>query len=119
MPRRRTTVPPEFLSSLISLRVIGGALVVASCMLLTTLGLFWATRSPSSEIKQSTAVMNLIPAETQAAPGQEAPSAASLTQTVPPSPPPGVIAVGAYVQITGTAGAGLRFREQPGLEGPV
>ena len=27
--------------------------------------------------------------------------------------------VGAYVQITGTAGAGLRFREKPGLEAPV
>ena len=119
MPRRRTTVSPEFLASLINLRVIGGAFVVASCMLLTSLGLLWATRSSSSEIKQSTAVMNLIPAETPATPGGEAPGSASMTQTVPPSPPPGVIAVGAYVQITGTSGAGLRFREQPGLEAPV
>ncbi len=27
--------------------------------------------------------------------------------------------MGAYVQITGTAGAGLRFRETPGLQAPV
>ena len=119
MPRRRTTVSPEFLASLINLRVIGGALVVASCLLLTTLGLLWASRSAGPVMIQSTAVMNLIPAETLATPGQESPGSASQTQTVPPSPPPGVIAVGAYVQITGTAGAGLRFREQPGLEAPV
>ena len=119
MPRRRTTVPPEYLASLIHMRVIGGAVVVASCMVLTLLGLLWATRSASSALKQSTAVMNLIPAETTVAPGQGSPGPASQTQTVPPSPPPGVIAVGAYVQITGTAGAGLRFREQPGLEAPV
>jgi hypothetical protein len=63
--------------------------------------------------------MNLIPAGTPAGLGQGTPGSASLTETVPPSPPPGEIAVGAYVQITGTSGAGLRFREQPGLEAPV
>ncbi|OGO37909.1 MAG: hypothetical protein A2W35_07865 [Chloroflexi bacterium RBG_16_57_11] len=119
MPKRRTAVPPEYLASLINLRVIGGAFVVASCMLLTLLGLLWATRSASPAGIQSTAVMNLIPAETMAAPGRESPGSTGLTQTVPPSPPPGVIAVGAYVQIKGTAGSGLRFREQPGLEAPV
>jgi hypothetical protein len=118
MPRRQT-VSPEFLASLINLRVIGGAVVVASCMLLTMLGLLWGTRSSSPVVEQSTAVMNLIPAESPTASGQVAPGSAILTQTVPPSPPPGVIAVGAYVQVTGTGGAGLRFREKPGLEAPV
>jgi hypothetical protein len=31
----------------------------------------------------------------------------------------GELAVGAYVQITGTAGAGLRLRERPALDAPM
>lgn len=118
MPRRRS-FPPEILAGLISLRVIGAAFVVASCLLLATIGLFWATRSTNPAAGQSTAVMNRIPAETPTAPGQPAAGSPSLTQTAPPSPPPGEMAVGAYVQITGTGGTGLRFRDQPGLEAPV
>ncbi len=38
---------------------------------------------------------------------------------LPPSPPPGVIAAGAFVQISGTAGEGLRLRSEPGLGGAV
>lgn len=47
------------------------------------------------------------------------------TQTPEPSPttifflPEGVIGVGAYVQVTGTSGAGLRMRAEPGLAGAV
>jgi hypothetical protein len=33
--------------------------------------------------------------------------------------PEGVIGVGAYVQVTGTEGAGLRMRSEPGLDGDV
>jgi hypothetical protein len=118
MSRRRSS-SSEIPASLITLRVIGVAVVVASCLLLSTLGLFWATRSAGPIVGQSTAIMNMIPAETPTIPGETSASSPGLTQTAPPSPPPGVIAVGAYVQITGTAGTGLRFREQPGLEAPV
>lgn len=118
MSRRRADTF-ESLASLIDLRVIGGSVVIASCLLLTTLGLLWATRSPGPAAGQSTAVMNLIPADTPAAPEQPSPGSLSPTETVPLPPPPGEITVGAYVQISGTAGAGLRFRERPGLDAPV
>lgn len=118
MPRRRR-FSPEIIASLINLRVIGAAFVVASCLLLSVLGLLWATRSNAPVVGQSTAVMNMIPAETPTIAGQTSLGSPNLTETAPPSPPPGVISVGAYVQITGTAGAGLRFRETPGLEAPV
>jgi hypothetical protein len=118
MPKRRT-FSPELLSSLISLRVVGAAILIASCLLLATLGLLWATRSEGSHTGQSTAVMNKIPAETPLPPGQTPAGSPGLTETAPPSPPPGVIAIGAYVQITGTSGTGLRFREQPSLQSPV
>jgi hypothetical protein len=38
---------------------------------------------------------------------------------VPPAPAEGTIAVGAYVQISGTGGDGLRLRMDPGLEGRI
>lgn len=117
MPRRRADTF-ESLAGLIDLRVIGGSVVIASCLLLTTLGLLWATRSPAPAAGQSTAVMNLIPADTPAVPEQASPGSLNPTETVP-LPPPGEIAVGAYVQITGTAGAGLRLRERPALDAPV
>lgn len=118
MPRRRL-LPPEILASLINLRVIGASLVVASCLLLATLGLLWVTRSTGPRVAQSTAVMNRIPAETPTPSGQPSTGSLNLTQTAPPSPPPGVVAIGAFVQITGTAGTGLRLRDQPSLGAPV
>lgn len=118
MPRRRRPSFESF-ARLINLRVIGAALVVASCLLLSTLGLLWATRSRGPVVGQSTAVMNMIPADTPIPAGAASAGSPSLTQTAPPSPPPGEIAVGAFVQITGTGGSGLRFREKPGLQAPV
>ena len=47
------------------------------------------------------------------------------TQTPTPTPtsifflPEGVIGVGIYVQVTGTGGAGLRMRGEPGLGSPI
>ena len=47
------------------------------------------------------------------------------TQTATPTPtsifflPEGVIDVGAYVQVIGTGGAGLRMRAEPGLDSPI
>lgn len=52
------------------------------------------------------------------------PTLKSVTPTITPSPTPtsifflpeGVIGVGAYVQVIGTEGAGLRMRADPGLD---
>lgn len=52
------------------------------------------------------------------------PTLKSITPTITPSPTPtsifflpeGVIGVGAYVQVIGTEGAGLRMRADPGLD---
>lgn len=41
------------------------------------------------------------------------------TLNVPPAPPPGVLAAGAYVQISGTGGDGLRLRAAAGLNADV
>lgn len=67
----------------------------------------------------ATPVITIIPAPTS--------TPKSLDSTPEPSPtatsifflPEGVIGVGAYVQVTGTGGAGLRMRAEPGLAGAV
>lgn len=53
------------------------------------------------------------------------PTMADPTATPTPTPtsifflPKGVVGVGAYVQVSGTGGAGLRMRGQPGLAGSI
>jgi hypothetical protein len=114
-PRR--TLP---LNGLIDLRVVGGAIVVASLLIASTLGLLLATRSPKAAAGQVTAALTLIAANTPtpvSVAGQSTPAPGAETQM--PTPPPGVIAVGAYVQIVGTGGDGLRLRDQAGLSAQV
>jgi hypothetical protein len=90
-------------------------------LLIATLLLLSWTRSPSPVNSAATAVITVIalptasPTLPTATPTEEEiPSATGL-----PLPPPGNIAVDAYVQVTGTGGDGLRLRASPGLEGEV
>lgn len=63
--------------------------------------------------------ITLIPAPTLT------PTVLDPTHTPTPTPtsifflPEGVIGVGIYVQVTGTGGAGLRMRGEPGLDGSI
>jgi hypothetical protein len=53
------------------------------------------------------------------------PNSIEPPETLTPTPtsifflPEGTIGVGAYVQVTGTQGAGLRMRSEPGLDGAI
>jgi hypothetical protein len=68
---------------------------------------------------QATPVINIIPAPTL--------TPKRITPTVSNNPTPtsifilpeGVIGVGAYIQVVGTEGAGLRMRAEPGLAGEI
>lgn len=100
-------------------RVIGGALLVAFCMSCTAVALFWVTRPDVSTRAPATAILNIIAAATPTGPASSTLLGALSTATVIPTPPPGVIAIGAYVQVVGTEGTGLRLRDQPGLNGQV
>jgi hypothetical protein len=94
--------------------VILGALVLAAVLLLFTaigIGLTSAT--------QTTGV-GFVPADLTVIPAPTGTSSAPPTPTIDPfaSPTsPAGIAVGNYVQITGTEGQGLRIRADPGLDG--
>lgn len=104
----------------ITWRVIAGALVTASLLLLLTLLPLLATRSRSAAPGEATVVLTLVAANTST---PTAPAAAPIQSpgagTEAPTPPPGVVSVGAFVQVVGTGGDGLRLRDQPSLAGQV
>lgn len=110
-------LPGHFLN----IRVIGGTLIIAIILLCITLSLIWFTRPETVNSEQSTAVLNVIAVptatnveDTPTPVLAQTPSASAL-----PTPPPGEIAVGAFVQVSGTGGDGLRLRAEPGLDGEV
>jgi hypothetical protein len=89
-----------------------GALLVALCLLVVTLAsIGWTT------IREAPA-QGFVPADLTIIP----PSTATPSPTAVPTPavtstPEGQIGIEAYVQISGTEGAGLRIRSDPGQAG--
>jgi hypothetical protein len=113
-PRTRRQLP------VLNTWVIFGALIIACVLSTSTLILLWLSRLSGAPKSQSTAILQIIPAVTLTATG--GPSAAATTpgsEQNPPTPPPGVISAGAYVQVIGTGGDGLRMRDQPGLNSAI
>jgi hypothetical protein len=94
--------------------VILGAILVAGILLLITAILIGLT-SPlqTSDVGFAPADVTVIPASTSTS---NAPPTATIDPFAP-TPVPTGIAIGNYVQITGTDGEGLRIRSEPGLNG--
>jgi hypothetical protein len=100
--------------------VIGGAFFIALALLLITMISLWLTQSSTSLQSPVTAVISVIPVVLDTHIPTNTPSSASTDMPpIPPSPPPGEIVLGVYVQVTGTGGEGLRLRDKPGLNGQV
>ncbi|MDH5505912.1 MAG: hypothetical protein OEZ02_01685 [Anaerolineae bacterium] len=97
-----------------------GAVGFAVLMLVGCFFLIWLTRPPQRFAGLPTAVLTIIPGATSTPPiptltptlGVE------INQQTVPSPLPGLIGIGSYVQIIGTGG-GLNIRQSPGLSAPV
>ena len=107
--------------ALLTWKVILGGGLVAACLFSALVALLGVSRRGETLQAAGTAVMYVIPAPsaTPPAPIASATPTAGPTEPIPTAPPGGAIAVGAYVQITGTGGDGLRLRADPGLEGTV
>ena len=94
--------------------VILGALAFAGLLLLiTALSIGFTSPLQPADVGFAPANLTVIPAST-------ATSSAPPTATIDPfapTPVPTGIAIGNYVQITGTDGEGLRIRSEPGLAG--
>ena len=107
---------PQSLIRLLNPWVIVGAFLFACLLLFITFSSLSLTRSNSSSKNLVTAVYTVIPLPL-ATELQTVPPSSSSTSTPSnlPSPPPGEIVLGGYVQVTGTGGDGLRLRDEPGL----
>ena len=105
-------------SSIKNIWVIAGAIVLAIALFGAVIFILWYSRPAVETTTPVTAVIHVLLAPT-ATPLLPTPThTPPVTSTLPP-PPPGVIAVGGYVQITGTGGDGLRLRTAAGLEQPM
>jgi hypothetical protein len=112
--------PGRIFRSIFNLWVVGGALVFGALLFGMAALLVWLTRPGPGMSPPATPIMIVIPAPTATLPiPSPTPEAATPTSAIPPSPPPGVLAVGAYVEISGTGGDGLRARSEPGLQGEI
>lgn len=102
-------------------KFIGLAVALCVFLLFVVLGLGFVTRNHSEQLAQATAVMNIIsaPTLTQPIPTSQTELTPPEDRTTPENPIGENIVVDAYVQITGTGGDGLRFRNSASLNGQV
>jgi len=117
MGRRRTNQFHQLLG-LLNIWVIGGAIIIACALLLISFILLRSTQQVENSDGIPKALLSVINVSTST-PTLDNLSLESNTATPPLAPPPGVLANGAYIQVLGTGGDGLRLRDQPGLDGQV
>lgn len=98
-------------TSLVNIWTIAGTLFVAACLLLFTLISIGWTRPPQNP------GVGFVPANLTiiAPPTATAVSQPTATPAGTVTPSPGLLAIGAYVQISGTGTDGLRIRSAAGL----
>lgn len=93
--------------------ILGAILIAGFLLLLTAIAVGLTSPLQASDVGFAPADITVIPAPTGT-------SSAPPTPTIDPfapTPAPTGIAIGNYVQITGTEGEGLRIRSEPGLNG--
>ncbi len=94
------------------------AIILLLGMVVTGLVVLSLGRNPVP-VGEATPVMTKIDAPTATATALDPTETPTPTSTSVFFLPEGVIGVGAYVQVAGTEGAGLRMRSDPGLDGEV
>jgi len=75
--------------------------------------------APTAEQPIPTSALTIIPAPTHTPTPPPTMEPAAATQIAAPLLPPGTIGVGTYVKVTGTGGAGLRMRAEPGTDAEI
>ena len=111
----------ERIRSFINLKVVIGGILVSLCLLSVVILFLFNAKNEQPADAASTAVLYVIvaPTATPPVPIISATQSPTPTSTSAQSNTGGAIVVGAYVQITGTSGDGLRLRADPGLDGTV
>ena len=111
----------KILRSLLNIKVILGAIVFAIGVFAVLVGILWTAKAKGIIQVPATAILNIIEAPTETPLGQITTPTPALTPTssqeVPP--PSGDIAIGNYVQVSGTGGEGLRLHNTAGVTSKV
>jgi hypothetical protein len=93
--------------------ILGALFLTGFLLLITALSIGLTAAHQSSEVGFAPADVTMIPASTSTS---SAPPTPTIDPFASPTAPAGV-AIGNYVQISGTEGQGLRIRKDPGLDG--
>ena len=93
--------------------ILGSLFLAGFLILITAISIGLTSASTPSEVGFVPANLTVIPAPTGTS---SAPPTPTIDPFASPTSPSG-IAIGNYVQITGTEGQGLRIRAEPGLDG--
>jgi hypothetical protein len=109
------------LRNLVNLKVLVGGGFVTICLFVTLLVLLNSARQDQPGAVSGTVVFYIIaaPTATPLAPLASVTPIISPTQPMQDATPNGTFTIGAYVEIAGTGGDGLRLRADPGLSGMV
>lgn len=97
--------------------LVTGAILLIG-LVLAGLAVLFLARSPAP-ITGATPVVTIVSAPSLTPTAIQPSATPAPTATTVFFLPEGVIGVGAYVQVSGTEGAGLRMRAEPGLDGVV
>jgi hypothetical protein len=109
---KRGTQKPAFGS----LGVIIGAVVVGLGLFLSLVGLVNFSRPDRAPVGLVTVALTVVPLPSPTPTATAVPDDLLPEDESLPSPPPGELAIGAFVKVSGTEGAGLRLRIKPGLD---
>lgn len=93
--------------------ILGAFLLAGLLLLITAVSIGLTSARQNSEVGFTPAEITVIAAPTSTS---SAPATATIDPFAP-TPAPTGIALGNYVQISGTEGQGLRIRSEPGLNG--
>ena len=121
IPKTILEILEQFWISFRSWPVVIASVVIAFALLVMTFVVGMLIPSAQAGDELPTAVLKIIPGptSTQFAPTATTTRVPSVTPNMPPSPMPGMIGVGSYVQIFGTEGSGLNIRKSAGLSSEV
>ena len=107
---------PQRRPTLMSLGVILGALVVGFGLFLTLALVVNFSRPARVPVGVVTAALTVVPLPSATPTPTSLPEVTQPGDGDLPEPPPGELAIGAFVKVSGTEGAGLRLRTEPGLD---
>lgn len=111
----------RFLRNLLTIKVVIGAIIFGIGVFAVLLGILWSARANENSAVPATAILKIIEAPTQT------PLVGNPTETATPTPasaertplPSTDIAIGSYVQVSGTGGDGLRLHDAAGVASKV